>query len=318
MNDRRIIYILEPFDFPSGGVATIYRHVDILTGNGLPAYVALREKPKTDFYQTTAPLLIHGGRLQARAGDIFVIPEGFTSYVRALTPSPAKRIMFCQNHYYLPFTANAGAGIAEFGVHGVIASCIAVQNFFRDVYGISDLPLLPSYAIDPKRLTPADFKRRQIAFMPRKLPQDAIFIEAAFKRRHPRYADIPWVKIDGTTQAQAARIMGESAVFLSLSHKDALGLPPLEALACRCLVAGYHGDGGREYMTAENGWWADTGDWKVCVDGLAAAIELFDRGGPELDARHLAAAQTVERYNPRHLQSALITFWRRELSIPFP
>ena len=89
MNDRRIIYILEPFDFPSGGVSAIYRHVEILSGNGLPAYVALREKPKTDFYQTTAPLLIHGGRLQARAGDIFVIPEGFTSYVKALTSSPA-------------------------------------------------------------------------------------------------------------------------------------------------------------------------------------------------------------------------------------
>ena len=317
MNERRIIYILEPFPFPSGGVAAIYRHVEILTENGLAACVALREKPKIDFYQTTAPLLIHGGHLQVREGDIFVIPEGFVEYMKALTPTRAKRLMFCQNQYYLRFTADARAGISELGVHGVIASSIAVQSFFHDVYGIADLPLLP-YAIDPRRFAAADDKRRQIAFMPRKLPDDGVFIAATFKRRHPRYADVPWVKIDGATQVEASRIMGESAVFLSLSHKESFGLPPLEALACGCLVAGYHGDGGREYMTAENGWWAETGDWKACVDGLAAALELFDKGGPELDTRRRAGARTVEHYSPDRLKAALLTFWRRELSAPFP
>jgi hypothetical protein len=317
MNERRIIYILEPFPVPFGGVAAIYRHVEILTENGLPAYVALPEKPKIDFYQTTAPLLIHGGRLQPRPGDIFVIPEGFEGYVRALMPFPAKRFMYCQNQYYLPFTVNARGGIGEFGVHGIIASSIAVQKFFQDVYGVSDLPLLP-YAIDPKRFAAADFKKRQIAFMPRKLREDGIFIAAALKRRHPRCADIPWIPIDGTTQTQSAHIMGESAVFLSLSHRESFGLPPLEALACGCLVAGFHGDGGREYMTPENGWWAEPGDWKACVDGLAAAFELIDRGGSELDARRRAAAQTLQQYSPSRLESALLAFWRRELSANFP
>jgi hypothetical protein len=70
-------------------------------------------------------------------------------------------------------------------------------------------------------------------------------------------------------------------------------------------------------MSAENGWWAETGDWLACTDGLAAALHLFDKGGAELDARREMMAQTVERYNPRRLEAELIAFWRRELATPF-
>jgi glycosyltransferase involved in cell wall biosynthesis len=281
---RRIVYILEPYDFPSGGVATIYRHVEILDAHGFNAFVGLARKPATDFYDTRAPLLIHGGHLQVQPGDVFVVPEGFRTYVEALIDTPAKRLMFCQNQYYLPFTSDPRAGIAEFGVDGVIASSEAVRDFFRNVYGVDDLPLLPC-AIDPGRFRPAERKKRQIAFMPRKLRRDASFIAAVFRRRHARYADVPWLPIDRVCQIEAARLMGESAVFLSLSHRESFGLPPLEAMACGCLAAGFHGDGGREYMTAENGWWAETGDYKGCVDGLAAALDVLDEGGPALDSR---------------------------------
>jgi hypothetical protein len=315
MKNRRILYVLHPFSFPAGGVALIYRHVEILAAHGMPAFVALPQKPEVDFYASSAPLLIHGGNMQTQAGDVCVIPEGFSDSVRALMGTPAKRLMFCQNQYYLPLSANPGPGIAELGVHGVIASSEAVQKFFRDVYG-TEVPIIPC-AIDPARYFPAKEKRRQIVFMPRKLADEAAYIAATFKRRHPRFADVPWVPIDGVTQAVAARMMSESAVFLSLSHKESLGLPPLEAMACGCFSAGYHGDGGREYMNPENGWWAETGDWKACVDGLAAALDLFDKDGAEADTRRKMMAQTVERYNPRRLESELIAFWRRELAVPF-
>ena len=121
MSDRRIIYVLEPFDVPFGGVAAIYRHVEILHAHGLPAFVALPRRPARDFYGSTAPLLIHEGPLQnlARPGDIFVIPEGFPAVMKALAQTPARRLMFCQNYYLLPFSGEPGAGIAEYEVNGV-------------------------------------------------------------------------------------------------------------------------------------------------------------------------------------------------------
>jgi len=315
VNQRRIIYILEPFSTPFGGVATIYKHVELLAANGFPAYVLIREKPKVDFYQTTVPYLF--GPIEPLASDICVVPESFPDILRALKSTPAKRIMFCQSLIYLPFTEDPGDGIAEFGVHRIVVCSHALQNFFRDVYGVADLPLLPC-AVDPKLFVPTAHKRRQIALMPRRLPEDAKFIEATFKRRYPHYADIPWVPITGATQSAAAQVLGQSAVFLSLSSRESFGLPPLEAMSCGCLVAGYHGDGGREYMTAENGWWAEQGDWRGCGDGLAAAIAVFDEGGPELESRRRAATETVARYSPDRLEAALTAFWGAELAEPFP
>jgi glycosyltransferase involved in cell wall biosynthesis len=310
---NRIVYLIEDIHHPVGGVATVYRHVEILNIHGFTAFVGSRTKPATDFYETTAPLLIHGGHLQVKPGDVFVIPECWPHLVKALVGTPAKRLMFCQNQYYLPFTSDPRAGIAEFGVDGVIASSQAVKEFFRDVYGLTDLPLLP-YAIDSARFAPAGRRQRQIAFMPRKLPEEAAFIQSVFRRRHSRYADVPWLPIERVTPKEAARIMGESACFLSLSHKESFGLPPLEAMACGCLVTGFHGDGGREYMTPENGWWAETGDYKACADGLVAALSVLDTGGPALAARRAAMAATVERYSPARLETALLTFWRSALS----
>jgi glycosyltransferase involved in cell wall biosynthesis len=316
MTQRRIIYVLEHFPFPSGGVANIYRHVEILKAKGFAAYVALPRTPPVDFYGTTAPMLLHGGRPQPQAGDIWVIPEALTAYVKALAGAPVKRLMFCQNQYYLPFPARPGPGIAEFGVDGIVVCSQAVRKFFADVYGVPDLPILPC-AVDPARFAPARTKRRQVAFMPLKLPADGPFIEAMLKRLYPRHGDIPWVAIKGVTQAAAARTLGESAVFLSLSCRESFGLPPLEAMASGCLVAGYHGDGGREYMTEQNGWWADMGDWRTCVDGLAAAFDLLDRGGEPLDAHRRAMAETVARYSPQNLEETLVAFWRQELAQPF-
>ena len=327
MADRRVIFLLKPLPSPSGGVAAIYRHVEILNTHGVPAFVALRKKPKVDFYRTTAPQLIFGNALlgkraslrrQVRAGDIWVVPEVYPDYIRMLEGTPAKRLMLCQNHYFLPLPLDSRGGIDEFSVHGVIATTESIQSFFRDVYS-TPVPYLHSYAIDPQIFAPALVKKRQIAYMPRKLSnEDVAFLIACFKRRHASYSGVPWVKIADVPQSEAARIMGESGVFLSLSHKDSLGLPPLEAMACGCLVAGYHGDGGRTFMTPDNGWWADTGDWKACIDGLAAALAVFDSGGDAVVARRRAMAATVAHYGLERLERDVVSFWRQELASPFP
>ena len=60
------------------------------------------------------------------------------------------------------------------------------------------------------------------------------------------------VDINRVSQAEAAKQMGESKIFLSFSETEGFGLPPIEALSCGCFVIGYHGEGGREYFDAGN------------------------------------------------------------------
>jgi glycosyltransferase involved in cell wall biosynthesis len=295
----------------------IHRHAEILADNGFAAFIALQSTPPVDFYNSRARLIIHGGKIQAQRGDVWVIPGGYSEYVAALAAAEVKKLMFCQGHYNLPFTGDPRSGFAEFDVDGVIATSETVRSFFRDVYGLSNAPLIPC-AIDPKIFAPASAKERQISLMPQKLPEEAAFIEATFRRRHRRYADVPWVPISDKTQREAAAMMAKSGVFLTLSYKEGFGLPPLEAMACGCLVAGFESDGGREYMTSDNGWWAKPGDWKACIDGLAAALDLIEERGPGLAARHEAMAATVQRYSPARMEAALLGFWREELDKPFP
>jgi glycosyltransferase involved in cell wall biosynthesis len=291
-------------------VAIIYRHVEILMAHGFSAFVHMREQAEIDFYHTTAQLLI--GNTVLNTSDVLVIPETFDWALKQFRSLPLRRLMFCQNHNFLPPVANPRDALTEWGVHGVIASSLAIQTHLQSRHGLSDVPLVPC-AVDPIRFAPVKQKKRQVAFMPRKLRADTKKIYAKFRKRYRRFADVPWVLIDQMSQAETAAILNESSVFLALGSKESLGLPPLEAMASGCLVAGYHGDGGREYISNLNGWWAETGDWKACVDGLAAALDLLDRGGHELTVRRSAMAQTVAQYSPQRMETALLDFWRAEL-----
>jgi glycosyltransferase involved in cell wall biosynthesis len=310
--NRRIIFVSEAFAFPSGGVAVTYKHAEILAAHGYSAMVALPVKPPVDFYRSSAPLLVHGGALNPQTGDVWVIPEGFQNYVEVLKGSPVTRLMLCQNQFYLPFGPNPRAGFAEFGVDGVIATSESIRKFFQDIYGLVDVPLIPC-AVDTAVFKPAPTKALQIAFMPRKLADEAAFVQAMLWRLHPRHVQVPWVPIQGLSQGEAAARMGQSAVFLSLSHRDSFGLPPLEAMASGCLVAGFHGDGGREYMRPENGWWAETGDWRACVDGLAAALDAAQGNPSKVEPLRAAMGETVARYSPERQAAALLGFWSKQL-----
>jgi len=310
---RRIIFFLAPFKVPFGGVTVILTHVETLNRHGIAAWVALPEIPEIDFYEFDVPKIIYREFVEVSSYDICVFPEGLLGYMSTLRGEPGKRIMFCQNQYYLPFSKDPARGFSEFDLDSVVVSSLTIKYCLQDLYGLVDVPVIPC-SIDSSLYLPTSKKIRQIAFMPRKLGSDAEFIHAAFVRMYPAYADVHWVAIHQLTRKEAAKVLSESAVFLSLSNKESFGLPPLEAMASGCVVAGFHGDGGREYMNQGNGWWADTGDWRACVHGLAAALHTFDCAGDKLADYRRRAMQTVEAYSVESMESQLLAYWRSELA----
>lgn len=304
----RIRYLLPPFDKPFGGVATIHRHVAWLAAEGLDAAIALTAPPPRDFYGPGAPVAYD---YAPAPGDRLVLPEGALSLATPFVGAPVRRLMFCQNQYYLPFGVDPRRGIAEFGVDRIFGSSVAVRDFFRDVYAL-DVPIVP-YSIDPAAYAPAT-KVRAILLMPRKRGDLAAFLHHTFRRRHARHAGVTWVAIDGAGVAEAAAEMGRAQWFLSLSYRESFGLPPLEAMACGAIPVGYKGDGGREYMTEANGFWAEEEDWLACVDALARAIDMVDSDPAAHRAMRAAGAATVARYSPSVARAALLEFWRDELA----
>ena len=54
---------------------------------------------------------------------------------------------------------------------------------------------------------------------------------------------------------EVALALQEALLFLSCGHPEGFGLPLAEAIACGCLVVGYHGLAGRDFATPTCRWW---------------------------------------------------------------
>jgi glycosyltransferase involved in cell wall biosynthesis len=118
------------------------------------------------------------------------------------------------------------------------------------------------------------------------------------------------------SESEVARILGESALYLSLCRHEALPLSALEALASGCVVAGFTGFGGRDYATSANGFWADEDDCLAAVDQLAQATRLVVDGGDRHRCLVQNALRTAAAYNPDRFVRQLTECWRNLLHAP--
>jgi glycosyltransferase involved in cell wall biosynthesis len=140
--------------------------------------------------------------------------------------------------------------------------------------------------------------------MPRKLPEHIAKVREVFTRTHP---EVTWVEIDRVSETEVARRLSESAFFLSTQQWEGCPLPPLEAMACGCLVAGYPGTGhfSHPYARQVNGFWAREMDPLSAARQLGRAVQVFQEGGTRLRDMRAACCKTVQRYTKEKVVQAL-------------
>ncbi len=104
--------------------------------------------------------------------------------------------------------------------------------------------------------------------MPRKRADDAASVVTLLRLRGvlDTWELLP---IDNYSEVEAAEILRTAKLFLSFSWREGFGLPPVEALACGCLVIGYHGLAGREYFHPPFALAVEDGD----IAGFARSVE---------------------------------------------
>jgi glycosyltransferase involved in cell wall biosynthesis len=120
-----------------------------------------------------------------------------------------------------------------------------------------------------------------------------------------------WLKLDELPIDRVAASLAESAIFLSLSYLEGLGLPPLEAMASGCVVVGYHGYGGLEYATQENGFWCEEQDPIACIEKLKEVLPMIHRGDDKIKQVVEAGFRTAAKYTPQRQEQELIQFMNR-------
>jgi hypothetical protein len=308
----RILYHCPDYaDEPTGGVLCIYRHVEALRRRGFPAWVLHRKSGlRARWFASAAPVLSREDGEGPRAGDFLVLPEGERRLMIENAGRPWTTSVFAQSWSYIFGSLEPGERWQDWGIESALAVSRHVQRYLRRGMGLASTLVRPSLDLDLFR---PGRKRMQIACMPRKHPDDLRQIEAILRLRHPRFRSVPFVPVDGLPHHRVAEILAESAVFLATGYPEGFALPPLEAMACGCLVAGFSGGGGREYMRhRKNCWIAPDGDVLTAAAHLAAALAAAEKG--EDAPIRAEARRTAEEFSPATEEEALARYWGSRLA----
>lgn len=300
------VYYLTPhLDSPSGGVRVLYRHVDTLNDMGIPAAVLHARQGFRCTWFENETRIVYPRDVVLSPRDVLVVPEYYGIGLAAL-PAGIRVVVFNQNAYRtfdeLPRSAGAGAPYAG------LASLVALMTVSEDNQRFLELafPGLPVYlcrpVIDPDIFNPGNGSPRGdvLGYVRAHRPREAQILEQLMATRRP---DWSVVAASGLSEREIAELMRRCSVFVSLSELEGFGLPPAEAMASGCYVAGYTGGGGDEFFDPD--FCRPVTGTLGLVEAVLAATELA-----EPDRRRLglvASAAVVGRYSDDGLRTDLRT-----------
>jgi hypothetical protein len=262
-------------------------------------------------FEESAPVVPLLATTRFTSRDIIVIAEPYAAAFEVFREHPVRKVMHCQNPFYLFAGWKDSQAIEAYGLDAVLSCSPFTTRWLRRV-GVRG----PIHTISPAvaacfRMAGTP-KKRQIAFMPRKRKVEADFVKGLFRSLYPQYQDLPWVAIDRVSRDQVAALLQESAVFASFSQLEGLGLPPLEAMACGCVVVGFTGMAGSDYARWDNGVWVDEADHEGFAHALGSAIAVLD-DVPRWQSVVRAAAMTAGEFNEDRFMRGLDHAWREVL-----
>ena len=89
-----------------------------------------------------------------------------------------------------------------------------------------------------------------------------------------------------------ANALQKALLFLSCGHPEGFGLPLAEAIACGCLVVGYHGLAGRDFALPHMQV-VEFGDLLGLLKGIEQELDRFDATPEEVIQERLAASKSI-------------------------
>ncbi len=306
----KIIFFCPSTTTINGGIKHIFRMAETLIAQGHDAAVFEQNTQRPTWFASTAPIVGQGagqGIFTPDAQHIYVVPEDQPHILADFARLPQRKVIYSQNHFYGALGLPNGGSYADFGVTDILCSGKTIYDHAQLRHPKLHARIIPC-AVDAAQFKPAAQKKNIIAYMPRKRAIEAAYIRDMFRFAHPECADWEWQEIANASEAEAAQILANAKVFLSLSRLEGFGLTPLEAMASGCVVAGFTGIGGREYANIENGFWAAEDDFPACVAALAQATTLAT-STERLTPYHQACAATLAAYTPQTFNDAVKSVW---------
>jgi hypothetical protein len=245
----RIYYVVPDYPLPSGGMRRMYRHVHLLTGLGFDAVLVHEKRPfVTTWHGYDVPVTWLSERPALRPQDVVVCTESAPAVLFQHVRPVRCRIVVCAMAWSPEYIKlKPGESWREHGVSEVITPSPVIAEYIRWRMGLE--ATVVGHTIDPALYAhrPAE-KTDSIAYMPRKDPAAEILRAAYSSARGAPFDRYGWVACVSLAEADYARALRAARLYLPPSAMEGFNLSALEAMACGCIVVGYHGGGGRAFM----------------------------------------------------------------------
>jgi glycosyltransferase involved in cell wall biosynthesis len=150
-------------------------------------------------------------------------------------------------------------------------------------------------SIDKVLFNASPDKDNLITFMPRKLSDHSTKVLFFLREHLPKHWKIK--AIDGLDEYGVAELLKKSKIFMSFSHFEGFGLPPLEAALCGNQVIGYTGQGGKEYWAPEIFEAVESGDVVGFSQAVINKINFLD-GLPKFPINTVVINSLISAYSP--------------------
>ena len=317
----RIFYVSHDLSEPRGGIAVLYHHVSALREHGFEAFI-VHATPSFRYPLARRDIpVIDASDLGVSRTDVLVVPEDHPAAIRKCRALSCRKVLLCQNHFYVFDGLEPGKTWAEFGFSDFLCVSRPIQQALRKWFGVDASVVRP---VIHNAFFSETFKPLAApvtaACMPRKGLPHLRLVQGLLAARPVKGSDIAWVEIDGLPQDQVAARLRAAHIYISTSEAEGLGLPPLEAMAAGCLVVGFAGGGGLDYAAADNGIWVPDEDPWALAEALRET--LLDLADPQrtalLEAKRWAGRATATSYTHARFERDLIAFWKAYLGEAAP
>lgn len=314
-----IYYVCPDRNHPSGGIRVIYRHVDILNSNGIEASVLHSKRGFRCTWFENQTRIAYSSKVKLDSCDIFVLPEGYNALyangswrkvdklIEQVLLGDVPKVIFNQNCYNTFMGCMIPAQRSIYDAQGVQAAIVVSEDNLEYLeHAFAGLKVFRVHnSINPDLFNYHADKLNQIAYMPRRHPEDAQQVFNILQSRGV-LDGVGIVPIQNMSEADVAATLKKSRFFFSFGYPEGFGLPPAEAMACGCVVVGYHGMGGREFYDPGFSYPVQVGN---IIDYAKVAEHVILAGGAVYDKGRRAAEFIAKNYSPNIENECLIDIW---------
>jgi|SRR5712664_227192 len=313
----RIYYLAGDASKASGGEKHTYDHVDILNAAGFEAYV-LHSRPgyRHTWFDNNTPVIDYRSfwKVYDKASDYIVLPESFGHNIMRF---PGKKIIFnkslyigfgsfglfsCDTYPYLDESVTAIFAVSEHNIQH-LKFAFPKARIFR-MYTHIDCKL---FAYRPPAL-----KKPIIACVVKALEPLTVLYHMLRARGLAGLnclSQYEWVFLQGYSQREIARLLGDALVVISLNTFEGLPRILLEAMACGCLVVAYGSGPLKECLPVESRF--DSDNLLRIAEQIEFLTSTFPVQAEQWTSWSAAGRQIAETYSLERQRDNLVRAWEQ-------